>query len=55
MAGNIIQKFGTSAQTLTCQLAPGGVGLANKGARESTVVDKTSDLFQEVRVQTQSK
>ena len=55
MAGNIIQKFGTSAQTLTCQLAPGGVGLANNGARESTVVDNTSDLFQDVLVQIQIK
>ncbi len=55
MAGDIKQKLGTNGQTLTCSLAPGGTGLANNGARESTAVDNTSDLFQEVLVQIQIK
>lgn len=55
MAGNITQKLGTAALTLTCSLAPGGTGLANNGARESTAIDNSSDLFQDVLVQVQIK
>lgn len=39
------EKFGTTGQTFTCSLAPGGVGLANGGARQSTEIDNTSDGF----------
>lgn len=50
MAGNILQKFGTNGQTLTCSLAPAGTGLANNGARESTVVDNSTTLYNDVLV-----
>ncbi len=50
MAGNITQKFGSNNQALTCSLAPGGTGLVNNGARQSTAVDNTSNLFQDVLV-----
>jgi hypothetical protein len=43
--------YGTSNQTITCSLAPGGVGLANNGARASTAVDNTTNLFLDVLVQ----
>ncbi len=45
------QKFGTTAQTLTCSLAPGGTGLANGNAREATAIDNRTNLFQDVLVQ----
>lgn len=45
MASDIKAKFGTSNQTITCSLAPGGTGLVNNGARESTVIDNSSNLF----------
>jgi hypothetical protein len=55
MAGNITEKLGTAALALTCSLAPGGTGLANNGARESTAIDNSSDLFQDVLVQLKIK
>lgn len=45
MAGNILQKFGSPA-TFTITIA----SLANNAARESTVVDNTTDLFNDVLV-----
>ena len=51
MAGDIKQKFGTEAQALTCTLA----SLANNSARESTVVDNTSNLFVDALVMAQIK
>lgn len=40
MAGNITQKLGTNGQAITITLA----SLGNNAARESTVIDWTSDL-----------
>lgn len=50
MAGNITSKYGTSNQAITCSLAPGGTGLANNGARASTAIDNTSNLFMDALV-----
>jgi hypothetical protein len=55
LAGDIKQKYGTSNQAITCSLAPGGVGLANNGARASTAVDNTTNLFQDALVSVQVK
>lgn len=44
MAGDLKLKFGTNGQTLTCTLA----SLANNGARGSTAVDNTSNLYSDV-------
>jgi len=44
MAGNITEKLGTNGQTLTITLA----SLTNNSLRQSTVIDNTSDLFQDV-------
>lgn len=41
MAGDIKAKYGTSNQAITCTLA----SLANNGARQSDVVDNSSNLF----------
>lgn len=41
MAGNLLAKYGTSNQTLTLTIA----SLANNGARQSTAVDNSSNLF----------
>ena len=41
MAGNILLNYGNNGQTITVTLA----SLANNGARESTVIDNTSNLF----------
>lgn len=41
MAGNVTQKYGTSNQTITITVA----SLANNGARQSTVIDNSSNLF----------
>lgn len=46
MAGNIENKYGTNGQTLTVTLA----SLANNGQRQSTMVDNTSNVFQDVLV-----
>jgi hypothetical protein len=45
MAGDLKGKLGT-ASTFTCTLA----SLANNGARQSTAIDNTSDLFDDVQV-----
>lgn len=45
MAGDVKAKFGTSNQAITVSLAPAGVGLANNGARASTAIDNSTNLF----------
>lgn len=42
---SVLEAFGTNGQVFTCSLAPGGTGLANGGARQSTLIDNTSNLF----------
>ena len=46
MAGDIKLKYGTSNQAITITVA----SLANNSARESTVVDNSSNLFRDVLV-----
>lgn len=46
MAGNILQKFGTNGQTFTVTLA----SLASGSARQSTVIDNSSNLYQDALV-----
>jgi len=41
MAGNILEKFGSSGQTITCSIA----SLTNNSARQSTVIDNSSNLY----------
>jgi hypothetical protein len=48
---DIKQKLGTTNQTITITIA----SLANNGARESTVIDNTSDLFLDALVQLKIK
>lgn len=48
---DLLTKYGTSNQTLTLTIA----SLANNGARESTVVDNTSDQFIDALVQLKVK
>jgi hypothetical protein len=47
--------YGTAGQLLTCQLAPGGVGLVNNGQRSSAAIDNTSNLFLDALVQLKIK
>jgi len=47
MAANILEKLGSSGVTITCTLA----SLTSGSSRESTVVDNTSNLFQDALVQ----
>ena len=42
---DIKSKYGTGGQVITITLAPGGVGLASGSARESLLVDNTTNLF----------
>ena len=44
MAGNITEKLGTNGQTITVTLA----SLTTNSLRQSTVIDNTTDLFQDV-------
>lgn len=46
MAGNLNNRYGTSNQTITITLA----SLANNGARESTVIDNSSNLWMDALV-----
>ncbi len=46
MAGNILENLGTNGQTFTCTLA----SLTNTSLRQSTAIDNTSNLFQDVLV-----
>jgi len=46
VAGDLKQKFGTSGQAFTITIA----SLANASARQSTAIDNTTDLFNEVLV-----
>lgn len=55
MAGNLLAKYGSNNQPITCSLAPGGTGLANNGARASAAIDNTSNLFLDALVQVQIK
>ena len=41
MAGNILQKYGTSNQTITCTIT----SLANNGQRGSAAIDNTTNTF----------
>jgi len=41
MAGDILIKYGTNGQTITC----GFEGLANNSARQSTAIDNSSNTF----------
>lgn len=52
---DIKAAFGTNNQAITCSLAPGGTGLANNGARESTAIDNTTDKFLDALVQLKIK
>lgn len=51
MAGNILQQLGSNNQTITITLA----SLANNSARESTVIDNTSNLFMDAGVMVKIK
>lgn len=51
MAGNILEKFGTNGQAITVTVA----SLTNNSARESTVIDNSSNLFQDVIVSVKLK
>lgn len=51
MAGNILEKFGTSNQTITCTLA----SLTNTSVRQATVVDNSSNVFNEALVHVKVK
>lgn len=55
MAGDLKNKYGTSNQAITCSLAPGGTGLVNAGARQSTAIDNTTNLFQDALVHVKVK
>lgn len=55
MASDVKLKYGAQNQAITCSLAPGGTGLANNGARESTVIDNTTNCFIDALVQVQIK
>lgn len=46
MAGNITQKFGSNGQSITLTIA----SLGNTSARESTVIDNSSNNYQDVLV-----
>jgi hypothetical protein len=41
MAGNILQKYGTSNQSITCTIT----SLANNGQRGSAAIDNSTNLF----------
>lgn len=45
MAGDIKQKYGSSAAAITITIAPGSAGLADAAARESTHLNNETDLF----------
>lgn len=51
MAGNIENKYGTSNQTITCTLA----SLTTGSLRQSTAVDNSSNVFQDVLVMVKIK
>lgn len=51
MSSTFKNQYDTSGQLITISLAPGGVGLANTGARASTAVDNSSSLYLDVLVQ----
>ncbi len=51
MAGNITLKYGTSNQSITCTIT----SLANSAYRQSTVVDNSSNLFQDVLITVKAK
>ena len=51
MAGNITAKYGTDNQTITITIA----SLTNNSARESTVIDNTSNLFLDALVMVKIK
>lgn len=55
MATTFKSSYGSNNQPITCSLAPGGVGLANNGARSSLAVDNTVNLFLDALVQVQIK
>lgn len=55
MATTFKSSYGTSNQAITCSLAPGGTGLVNNGARASTAIDNTTNLFLDALVQVQIK
>jgi hypothetical protein len=42
---DLLAKYGSSNQAITCLLAPSGTGLANNGARQSAAIDNSSDKF----------
>lgn len=51
MAADVKTKYGAAGQAITCTLA----ALANAGARESTVVDNSANLYLDALVQLQVK
>jgi hypothetical protein len=51
MAGNLLNKYGTSNQAITCTIT----SLANNGLRQSTAVDNSSNLFQDAVVHVKVK
>ncbi len=51
MAGDILNKYGSSGQTITCGID----SLANNALRESTVIDNTTNVFIDVLVAGKAK
>ncbi len=51
MAGNITQKYGTANQAITCTMT----SLASAAYRQSTVIDNSSNLFQDVLITVKAK
>jgi len=51
MAGNITEKLGTANQAITCTIT----SLASAAYRQSTVVDNSTNLFQDVLVTVKAK
>lgn len=50
MSSDIKTNYGSSAQLITCLLAPSGTGLANNAARQSTAIDNSTDRFLDASV-----
>ena len=51
MAGNILEKFGTSNQTITCTIT----SLANAGQRSALAVDNSTNLYDDALVVVKTK
>jgi hypothetical protein len=51
MAGNILNKYGTNGQAITCTIT----SLSNAAQRQSTAIDNTSNTFVDALVQVKVK